>query len=66
MMIAEINNERSGIRISEPRRLFPVSFTVYDYAVAPDGRFLFIAPAQRSEPPTAVVVNWQQALRDRQ
>jgi Tol biopolymer transport system component len=61
-MVADITSD-GGIHVSEPRRLFELSFSPSDGSVAPDGRFLFIAPVERSEwAPTAVIVNWKQAV----
>ena len=61
-MVADITSD-GGIHVSEPRRLFELSFSPNDASVAPDGRFLFIAPVERSEwAPTAVIVNWKQAV----
>ena len=65
MMVADVKSD-TAVHVAEPRRLFQLSFSLNDYDVTPDGRFLFIAPVERSEwAPTAVVVNWQQALKER-
>jgi serine/threonine protein kinase/Tol biopolymer transport system component len=67
MMVADVTRKDHAIVVSEPRQLFQFSFsfTFGDYDVGPDGRFLVTAPVERSEwAPSAVIVNWQQALKE--
>ena len=67
MMVADVTRKDRTIAVSEPRELFQFSFsfTFADYDLGPDGRFLVTAPVERSEwAPSAVIVNWQQALTE--
>ena len=69
MMAADVTRKGNTIAVGEPRELFQFSFsfTFGDYDVSPEGRFLVTAPVERSEwAPSAVIVNWQQMLKQRQ
>ena len=66
MMVAEVSFTTGVLAATEPRKLFDFPFSSSDFDVAPDGRFLVVAPLEeREQEPTGVIVNWQELVKQR-
>ncbi len=66
LMVAEVKTEGGLFSAADPRQLIAFPFSPNEFDVAPDGRFLVVAPlGQREEEPTGVIVNWQELVKQK-
>jgi Tol biopolymer transport system component len=70
MMSVAVQHGGTALVIGAPRELFQTELAsggtnAYEYAVAPDGRFLMTTTGGASAPPLSIIVNWTSTLKPR-